>query len=264
MPAMDGLHEQTEILCPHCSTRLPMRYEDSGTVVDCPKCHMPFRVPVPQPSTDANLPSVQAPPQTPGMPPGVRFQFQCKRCGSLLEGDSNQAGENGMCPTCGGVFMVPDFDPSSGLAIGSADPGADGENPTPMHAYACAGDKAPRIIRIDDQRLAIECSRCNTRSEITSNNCPQCGVPFTLEGQGRQVVQRGSGKGSYALVFGVVGLVFGFCATPFGLLLGGVAVVLGILSRQEGATHERGAAIAGIILGILAGALGMVYLANWL
>lgn len=247
MGTMATSHSGFELLCPHCGERLMTRLENSGQVMGCPHCRMPFRVPLPEAS---GLPPGMAGPGPGGQ--GVRFQFQCKRCASLLEGDASQSGQEGMCPTCGGVFVVPYVDASTGLALGQADPGDDGENPTPMHAYACAGDKAPRILRVDDSTLMIECARCQVRCPITSNNCPQCGVPFTIEGQATQMVTRGSGKGSSALTFGIIALLLGFCIGPYAGVLGAVAIVLGVLSRQEGATHERSSATAGIVLGIIA------------
>jgi len=248
-----------EVICPHCSQQAMVRLEDSGNVMGCPHCGMPFRVPLPEGSAAA------PPTATQGFGgSGIRFQFQCRRCASLLEGDSSQSGQQGMCPTCGGVFGVPYVDASTGLALGQADPGDDGENPTPMHAYACAGDKAPRIIRVDDQTLLIECARCGGRCPITANTCPKCGVPFTIEGQGVQAVSRGSGKGSTALTLGIVALVLSMCLGPFAGIVGVAAIVMGVLARQEGATHDRGSATAGIVLGIIACAIALIAVAQWL
>lgn len=251
--------EGFEVICPHCRQRVMIRLEDCGEVMGCPHCEMPFRAPLPETSAMRTGPSSYRFRN----PTGVRFQFQCKRCASLLEGEARQCGQEGMCPTCGGVFTVPRVDARSGLALESADPGDDGENPTPMHAYACAGDKAPRILRTEDDTLLIECSRCQARCEITSNNCPKCGVPFTIEGQATRGVTRGSGKGATALTLGVIALVISFCL-PFGGAIGVAAVVYGVLARQEGATHDRNSAMAGIVLGLIACGISLVWIAQML
>ena len=99
------------------------------------------------------------PSPTTGTAHGHRFQFRCLRCRSVLEARSSQSGQQARCPTCDASFAVPIIDAQTGLAASDADPGDDGELPTPMHAYAAAGDKAPRIIRKGDDTLAIGCSR---------------------------------------------------------------------------------------------------------
>ena len=63
-------------------------------------------------------------------------------------------------------------------------------------------------------------------------------------------------KAVIALVVGVIGLVFAFCCSLLGLVLGVVAIVLGRISRREiaatgGAQSGDGLAKAGLVLGIV-------------
>jgi len=185
------------------------------------------------------------------MPAGRVFHFRCLRCGSVLEGRSRQCGRRGKCPTCGAVFTVPEIDPRTGLAMSHADPGDDGENPTPLHAYAAAGAKAPRIVRKEDDSLAIECPRCNRQSAISASNCQSCGLPFTLEGASRAVTTAvHSVEGTAALVVGLVSLPL--VCVGVGWLPGLVAIALGLHARLKSGYDKDGPAIAGIVLGALA------------
>ncbi len=114
---------------------------------------------------------------------GPTFRFRCLRCGSVLEARIAQVGERARCPSCDAVFVVPQVDPRTGLALGGADPGHDGQYPAPVHAYAAAGHAAPRIVRLPDDSLVIECPNCLHRTDIKANNCPACGRPFFPGGQ---------------------------------------------------------------------------------
>lgn len=177
---------------------------------------------------------------------------------SVLEALSSQCGQEARCPTCDAVFCIPNIDPASGLATGNADPGADGENPTPMHAYAAAGHKAPRILRKHDDTLVIECPRCSRQSPITSDNCPQCGLPFTLEGASAAVTTHEPRSGHLPLVLGIIAVPLGLCA-GVGIVPGVIAIILGLKVFLEDRTgRERGAAIAGVVLGILASLISVV------
>jgi hypothetical protein len=184
-------------------------------------------------------------------PTGRVFRFRCLRCMSVLEAFSSQCGREARCPTCDAVFRVPEIDPASGLAIGNADPGEDGENPTPMHAYAAAGHKAPHIRRKDDDSLVIECPRCNRQSPITSDNCPECGLPFTLEGASARVTTRETRPGHLPLFLGIAALPLGFCG-GVGIVPGVIAIILGCRVFFEDKTgQERNRAAAGVVLGLL-------------
>src|SRR5947209_11398302 len=53
----------------------------------------------------------------------------------------------------------------------------------PVHAYAAAGERAPRILRRNDGTQNIQCPRCNSVSPITANNRSE---EHTSELQSRQ------------------------------------------------------------------------------
>ncbi len=238
---MTDAAEFVEFDCPHCSRRASARLEECGETRECPHCRMPFEVPL-----RAEAPGTAAQ----GRLRGRAFRFQCVRCGSILEATSDQSGQRGRCPTCGGTFIVPPVDERTGLAQYNADPGADGENPTPMHAYAAAGSKAPQILRREDDSLVIVCPRCRRESDVAADSCPACGLPFTMEGL-EVVAADASGTGQAALVLGIIALVTCWC--PFvGLLPGIIAIVLGARAmRQPPAVRSAGAAV-GLGLGVVA------------
>jgi DNA-directed RNA polymerase subunit M/transcription elongation factor TFIIS len=155
-----------QLACPGCRALLVAEAQQIGQSCACPACKKVFSI---------AAPAERAQPER-------AYCFRCLRCGSMLEAHAGQAGQAGRCPTCDAGFTIPEFDPRTGAAKGHADPGDDGENPTPMHAYAAAGQHAPKLVRRPDDTLVIECPRCERQSPVSSNNCPGCGLPFTLEG----------------------------------------------------------------------------------
>jgi DNA-directed RNA polymerase subunit M/transcription elongation factor TFIIS len=243
--------EQTDTIvlnCPGCQGRLSARTNQIGQMVQCPLCHRPFEV--------------QAPTAVPSKAPtGRLFHFQCLRCGSILEARSGQGGHSGKCPTCAAVFTVPEMDPQTGLARANADPGDDGENPTPVHAYAAAGTMAPKLIRHgEDDSLSIECPRCQRQSPVTADNCPGCGLPFTMEGVSATAVTSGSSLAQTAWILALVGLVFSFCA-GIGGILGLVAIIMGVSALSQ-RYPRRGQAMAAIVLGAVDCIVSVAILAN--
>jgi hypothetical protein len=74
-----------------------------------------------------------------------------------------------------------------------------------------------------------------------------------------------NGLGIAALIVAIVGLVF--CWTVFGgIILGLVAAVIGFVARgrvKRGEATNGGVAVAGIVLGILAIVLGLVFIPIW-
>ena len=131
-----------------------------------------------------------------------------------------------------------------------ADPGDDGENPTPLHAYAAAGGKAPRIVRKEDDSLVIECPRCQRQTVISASNCRSCGLPFTLEGASRAVTTARSSQATAALVVGLVSLPL--ACVGVGWLPGAVAIGLGLHVWSKPGYDKDSPAIAGVVLGALA------------
>lgn len=72
-----------------------------------------------------------------------------------------------------------------------------------------------------------------------------------------------SGKAIASMVCGIIGLPFSCCCFPVGLILGGVALVLGIIGRREiaasgGVKGGGGMALAGLILGGVCIGLGVI------
>lgn len=240
-------------ICPHCRRHVSVPVERSDGVVSCPFCEQSMSTHGLDPR-DGSVGRAVAPSARPRP-----FAFQCMRCGSVLEGRTDHCGRQARCPTCEAVLTVPQVDPRSGLPVNNADPGDDGELPTPVHAYAAAGRKAPRIIRQDDDSLIIECSRCGSHSPITRDNCPACGVPFTMEGASFNVQTASGDLSGAAVVLGVIALITASCPAV-GLLPGGIAVVLGLHARRRQKHHRFGMAETGILLGIVAGAVSLIML----
>ena len=91
------------------------------------------------------------------------------------------AAQEGQCPTCGNNITIPILD-RYGRLIDPKTRQIIKQDPHPVHAYAAAGERAPRIQRQKDGKQVITCPRCNGLSPITANNCKGCGMPFTMEG----------------------------------------------------------------------------------
>jgi DNA-directed RNA polymerase subunit RPC12/RpoP len=223
--------------CPACGRRLSIQEDASGETVSCPHCA--YRFTIGHTATAART---------------FRFTFPCGRCASVLEAASDMAHRQGRCPTCGAVFIIPEVDTRTGLAAGSAQAGDDGQLPTPMHAYATAGEKAPRIRRLEDGRQAIVCPRCRRDMPIEADSCASCGLPFTIEGaaQATERFHPSSPLATAALVVGVFSIPT-FCLPA----LGPVAIILGTLALlryrpQHAEDRPPAAAIAGLALGIVA------------
>lgn len=169
-------------------------------------------------------------------------------------------GRPGRCPTCGGAFVVPQMDPRSGLAVSHADPGGEHEHPVPLHAYAAAGDKAPRIIRQPDDSLVIACPRCDQQSPIGANKCVSCHLPFTLEAAEFDVPTHAQGMIGVALALSVMGLPLSLCG-GVGLAPGGIGAGLATFALLGNPASGRGQAIIALILGLLACAASLGVLA---
>ena len=78
-------------------------------------------------------------------------------------------------------------------------------------------------------------------------------MPYSDYYAGAPAVMR-NGLGVAALITGILGL-FGSCSVVFGMLLGIVAIILGLVARgrvKRGQANNGGVATAGIILGALA------------
>lgn len=184
----------------------------------------------------------------------LRFNFTCRRCGSVLEALGEQSGRHGRCPTCGALFVVPEVDRQTGLAAAPAEVAEDGQLPTPMHAYATAGEKAPKIKRLESGEQVIGCPRCGRNTSIDADSCGSCGLPFTIEGAAE--VAQGGGEGNSmataALVTGVLSLLT-FCLPILGIVAIGLGVTALSRTRLRGRLHDgRKMAWAGIVCGAAA------------
>ncbi|HEV8055763.1 MAG TPA: DUF4190 domain-containing protein [Nocardioidaceae bacterium] len=74
-------------------------------------------------------------------------------------------------------------------------------------------------------------------------------------GQGSPTAQPRNGLGIAALVVGILALLLAVYFFPLGLLLGVVAIILGIVGMRRvsrGQATNRGMAISGVVLGVLA------------
>jgi len=209
-----------------------------GHTMACPECRRKFQVGLPERKGPAgNV--------------GTLFSFRCALCNSRLEAYTGLVGRRGQCPTCGAQFRVP-APTEAAVRTGGTDPQR--EYAQPVHAFAAAGDKAPKIVRLANGQQAIQCPRCNATNRVDRNNCRNCAAPFTLEGAESKTP--GGGLATASLVVGIIGL-FTFCLMIPSLL----AVIFGILGLREQGTVEkpsRGRAIAGLILGILGLAMAIV------
>jgi len=159
------------------------------------------------------------------------------------------AGQEGQCPTCGNQITIPILDrygrlidPNTKLIIK--------QDPHPVHTYAAAGDRAPKIVRGADGVQSIVCVRCGARSPIAANNCKGCGMPFTMEVTTAEAAGASNGFCVSALVLGIIGIP-GSCAVLPSIL----AIIFGIVGLRQVSRHPgasgRGMAVAGIICGAI-------------
>lgn len=199
----------------------------------------------------------------PPIAPSLRFNFSCRLCGSVLEALIAQSGTPGRCPTCAAVFNIPRVDPRTGLALGTGDSGKTKQDPTPVHAYAAAGDKAPEIVHLEGAGRAIVCPRCAATSDIEENYCAACGFPFTMEGANRAAQSTADGYAVASFVVGLISLPVCICADVYGGIGAFLAGVLGwtSLTRVRSAGSARGGrawAIAGLALAVVGLAVALV------
>jgi hypothetical protein len=198
-----------------------------------------FKLP-PRPNWGTGIPG--------GLKGGKRYGFNCQYCSSRLEATETMAGQPGQCPTCGNSIIIPILDrygrlidPMTGKVIK--------QDPHPVHAYAAAGDRAPRIIRQPGGSQGIQCPRCSSVSPITSNNCKSCGMPFTMEGTTLEASGQSNGFCVASLVLGIIGIPAGCTViTPLLAIIFGI-IGLNQISKSGSESGGKGMAIAGIICG---------------
>ena len=254
--------------CHVCQTPLSAEATQVGQLVRCPTCSTTLRVP----NTSMQMQTVGAGASTGGggerfTPPrpqqqssgvgqmsgfrsgGRRYGFNCGYCSSRLEATEAMGAQEGQCPTCGNNITIPILDrygrlidPKSGQIIK--------QDPHPVHAYAAAGERAPRILRSEGAQQIL-CPRCQALSPITANNCKSCGMPFTMEGTTLEASGTSNGFCVASLVLGIIGLPAACAVIPSVL-----AVVFGIIGYNQVSKSGvegggKGMAIAGIVCGVI-------------
>ena len=173
------------------------------------------------------------------------------------------AGQEGTCPTCSSTIIIPILDrygklidPMTGKVIKP--------DPHPVHAYAAAGERAPKIVRRADGTQAIQCTRCPAVSPITANNCKACGMPFTMEGTTADAANSNNGMAIASLVMGIIGIPMACSIIVPGLavIFGGVAIYQ--INQSNGSAGGKGMAIAGLICGSIGVVIAGAYYLNLL
>jgi len=228
--------------CPHCEMVIDGADDLGASLTACPHCLGPLDTPETAPAPRPHFETIA----NPTAPAAARFTFACRRCASILEATSAQSGSAGRCPTCGATFIIPAIDPRTAVPLSRPASVDDGQLPTPLHAYAAAGGRAPRIERDPDGSQSIVCPRCAGRSPIDANLCRICGTPFTMDGA-EEIAKASSGASPLASASLIVALLI--C-----LPLGPLAIALGVLALRRADPKAPGANIAraGIFIGILA------------
>jgi DNA-directed RNA polymerase subunit RPC12/RpoP len=270
--------------CNVCRTALSAEEAQAGQLVRCPKCMTTLRVPAGARETvGAGAPSggkLGRPPESlrsssaggigggsagalgsSGRASGRRFGFNCGYCSSRLEANESMSGQEGQCPTCGNAIVIPILDrygrlidPMTGQIIK--------QDPHPVHAYAAAGERAPRILRSDDGKQTIMCPRCQALSPISANNCKSCGMPFTMEGTTLEAAGTSNGFCVAALVLGIIGIPAFICfpVPILAIVFGGIGY--NQVNKGGGEGGGKGMAIAGIVCGVIGCGIALVSFLN--
>ena len=218
----------------------------AGQLVRCPTCHATCAVPA---STAAAKPVSHAP--TRSNESVRRFGFNCPWCSSRLEATMATTGQEGQCPTCGNNICIPLMD-RFGRLIDPRTKEILKPDPHPVHAYAAAGDRAPKIVRSETGDQLIICSRCNAPNLVSADSCRGCGIPFTLEGTTRIALPSGSGFSTSSLILGLLGLPS--CAIVVPSLL---AIALGIAAMVQLRNTDARSSRTMAYIGITCGAIGV-------
>jgi ribosomal protein L40E/DNA-directed RNA polymerase subunit RPC12/RpoP len=264
--------------CTVCRSPLEAEDEQAGKLVRCPGCRAAVRVPTepaaapvmvagPSSRSTTTVGSRSAPAQRQAPPPpppsaipptprsgGKRYGFHCPYCSSRLEANESQAAQEGGCPTCGNTITIPILDRYNRL-IDPKTRQIIKQDPHPVHAYAAAGDRAPKIVRREKDQQFIICPRCSAQSPISANNCKSCGMPFTMEGTTVESAGSSNGFAVASLVMGIIGIPAACAVFPPALaIIFGIIGFNQILRGGEGA-GGKGMAIAGIVLGVIGAAM---------
>src|SRR5947209_5707456 len=187
-------------VCDVCRTSLSAEDAQAGQLVRCPTCLTTLRVPASQPQGAGAAGAPPPPTSGPALQRlagstragGKRYGFNCGYCSSRLEATEAMGAQEGQCPTCGNTITIPILD-RYGRLIDPKTRQIIKQDPHPVHAYAAAGERAPKILRQGNGGQTIQCPRCSSMSPITANNCKSCGMPFTMEGTTLEAAGTGNG-----------------------------------------------------------------------
>ncbi|UCG33172.1 MAG: hypothetical protein JSU68_00790 [Phycisphaerales bacterium] len=199
--------------------------------------------------------------QTEGEEQGPRFSFVCGRCESTLEALPSQSGRTGRCPSCGVEMIIPEPGVSLGAPVGLVDPSQVAWERFPVHAYASAGEMAPRIVDRPDGSRLIECPQCRRTAGIEAEACPACGRPFTMAGVVPAAPQTGNALAVLSLILGLFALPIAVCGGAIGGVPALVSLGLGLWGwskTRPGQGSSRPLILIGAILSGLA-LLGAVW-----
>jgi uncharacterized C2H2 Zn-finger protein len=231
-----------------------------GQMLRCPVCRTTVRVPMRQPVAAEIEVSVRdraagdALPRISGQPSrfaGKRYGFHCGYCSSRLEATESMAAQEGQCPTCGNQITIPILD-RYGRLIDPKTRQIIKQDPHPVHAYAAAGGRAPKISRGRDGKQFINCPRCGAASPITANNCKSCSMPFTMEGTTLEAAGANNGFCVASLVVGIIGLPScWWVITPVLAIVFGIIGLKATSDAEGGRGSGRGLGIAGIVCGVI-------------
>jgi hypothetical protein len=165
--------------------------------------------------------------------------------------------QEGQCPTCGNTITIPIRD-RYGRLIDPKTREIIKQDPHPVHAYAAAGARAPKILRLDDGGQAIQCPHCKALCPISANSCKSCRMPFTMEGITTADISGDSnGLCVSSLVVGIIGIpLFMTIVVP---LLGVILGIMGLNQVNKAGTESRGRGMA--IAGIICGSIGCIFAA---
>ena len=198
--------------------------------------------------------------------PEARFSFVCGRCEVTLEAEVSQSGQPGRCPSCGAQMIIPAPGVGFGAPVGQVDPSQVEWERAAVHAYASAGELAPRIVTGPDGRQAIQCPRCGQATEVDAERCPACGRPFTMEGVVSAAPQMGNALALLCLILGLFALPMAVCGGPVGAVPALVSLGLGSwawMKSRPGEGSSRPLIIIGVLLSALALLRAVAVVAGW-
>jgi hypothetical protein len=154
-------------------------------------------------------------------------------------------------------MIIPEPGAGFGAPIGLVDPSQVAWERFPVHAYASAGDMAPRIVDGPDGTRLIECPRCRRTAGIDAEACPACGRPFTMEGVVPAAPQTGNTLAILSLILGLFALPMAVCGGAIGGVPALVSLALGIWGWSK-SRPGRGSSRPLIMIGAILSGLALL------